>query len=126
MSWLRPGIWFQLLQRASPSGFDVALLRRAGGQWAAFALLQAIALVRWRRNPAWLAVAAGGRFSDLFTDIAYMISVPSLTGWGAGLLLAAPCLNLLGVVILLRAYNHSTQNDDAGAHAPGRSAGRLA
>ena len=45
-------------------------------------MAQAIALIRWRRRPVWLAVVAGVRFSDLFTDLSYVLVVPILTSMG--------------------------------------------
>ena len=104
LAWLEPDLWFRLFHASVPAGLEVALLRRSAGQWAAFALAQAITLRRWKKEPMWLAVAAGVRFSDLFTDISYILAVPSLTtlGW---LLLAPPAfLNLVGVIIFLRGY----------------------
>ncbi len=107
LAWAAPDLWFQLFHHAAPAGLEVALLRRSAGQWAAFALAQAITLAIWRKNPAWLAVAAGIRFSDLFTDISYIAAVPTLTplGW---LVLSPPALlNLLGVVILMKGYGQA-------------------
>jgi hypothetical protein len=104
MAWLAPNIWFRVFHGIAPAGLEIALLRRSGGQWAAFALAQAITLWRWRRDPVWLAVAAGVRFSDLFTDISYILAVPSLTTLGWVFLLPPPLLNLLGVAIMLRGY----------------------
>jgi hypothetical protein len=108
LSWLAPNLWFQLFHNAMPTVLATAFLRRSGGQWAAFALGQAITLMCWRKNPVWLAVAAGLRFSDLFTDICYIIAVPSLTLLGWGLLTPPPVLNLVGVIILLRGYLDTT------------------
>ena len=107
MSWLAPDIWFQLFHKITPTVLESAFLRRSGGQWAAFALAQAITLWRWRKNPAWLAVTAGIRFSDLFTDLSYILAVPSLTTLGWVLLLPPPLLNLVGVVIMLRGYEQA-------------------
>ena len=107
LAWLSPDIWFGLFHRGVPSGLENALLRRNAGQWAAFALAQAITLWRWRKDPAWLAVAAGVRFSDLFTDVSYIIAVPSLTMLGWILLVPPPFLNLVGVVIFLRGYRQA-------------------
>jgi hypothetical protein len=104
MAWLAPDLWFKVFHASTPAGLEVALLRRSAGQWAAFALAQAITLWRWRKEPVWLAVAAGIRFSDLFTDISYVLAVPSLTTAGWCLLLPPPLLNLIGVVIMLRGY----------------------
>lgn len=104
MSWLAPDLWFKLFHASVPAGLEVALLRRSGGQWLAFALAQAITLWRWKKQPVWLAVTAGIRFSDLFTDISYIFAVPSLTTLGWILLSPPPLLNLIGVVIMLRGY----------------------
>lgn len=107
MSWFAPELWFRLFHGAPATGLAIAFLRRSAGQWAAFALAQGITLWRWKKDPAWLAVAAGVRFSDLFTDISYILAVPSLTRLGWIFLLPPPLLNLLGVVIMLRGYNQA-------------------
>jgi hypothetical protein len=107
MAWLAPDVWFRFFHAAAPAGFDVAFLRRAAGQWVAFALAQGIALARWRTRPIWLVIVAGVRFSDLFTDISYMLAVPSLTTLGWVCLLPPPVLNLVGVVIMLRGYKEA-------------------
>lgn len=107
MAWLAPDAWFSAFHRVAPAGLEIALLRRSAGQWAAFAVAQAITLWRWRKNPVWLAVEAGVRFSDLFTDISYVLSVPSLTPLGWALLLPPPVLNVIGVVIMLRGYQQA-------------------
>ena len=105
-SWIAPDLWFRLFHHSIPTDFDVAFLRRSAGQWAAFALCQAITLWRWKKQPAWLAIEAGVRFSDLFTDLSYIIvTARSLTTLGWSLFLPPPLLNLIGVVIMLRAYN---------------------
>jgi hypothetical protein len=107
MSWLAPDLWFWLFHDAVPASLDVAFLRRSGGQWAAFALAQAIALWRWQKQPVWLAIVAGVRFSDLVTDVSYILAVPSLTRLGWWLLIPPPFLNLVGVVIMLRGYQQA-------------------
>jgi hypothetical protein len=104
MAWLKPDLWFSVFHRAAPTGLETAFLRRSAGQWAAFALCQAITLWCWRKKPVWLAIAAGVRFSDLFTDLSYILTAPSLTTIGWVLLSPPPLLNLIGVVILLRGY----------------------
>jgi hypothetical protein len=107
LAWLAPNVWFQAFHGVIPTALETALLRRSSGQWAAFALAQAITIWRWRKNPSWLAVEAGVRFSDLFTDISYVIAVPSLSLLGWVLLLPPPVLNLIGVVIMLRGYKQA-------------------
>ena len=105
LAWIKPDLWFRILHDAPPAtGLEVALLQRSAGQWAAFVLAQAIALWRWRKEPEWLAVAAGVRFSDLFTDISYIAAAPNLTPVGWAVLTPLPFLNLVGVVILLWGY----------------------
>jgi len=110
MTWVAPDLWFRVFHAAMPSPLETAFLRRTGGQWAAFALAQAISLWRWRRNPVWLAVVAGVRFSDLFTDLLYVLAVPSLTTLGWVLLLPPPVLNLIGVVIMLLGYKQAVRS----------------
>jgi hypothetical protein len=104
MAWLKPDLWFSVFHHAAPAGLDVAFLRRSAGQWLAFACCQAFTLRCWKKNAVWLAVSAGVRFSDLFTDLSFVMSVPSLTTAGWVLLLPPALLNLVGVVILLRGY----------------------
>ena len=105
MAWFAPDLWFKVFHASLPAGLEVAFLRRSAGQWAAFALAQAITLWRWQKQPVWLPITAGIRFSDLFTDISYILAVPSLTPIGWMLLLPPPILNLIGVIILLRGYS---------------------
>ena len=107
LAWLTPDLWFHLLHDSVPAGLEIALLQRSAGQWAAFALAQAITLWRWKSDPVWLAVAAGVRFSDIFTDVSYIIAVPSLTTLGWILLVPPPFLNLVGVLIFLRGYHQA-------------------
>ena len=108
LSWWKPDLWFHLFHHADPLGFDVALLRRAGGQWAAFALVQAIALLRWRTRPSWLVIVAGARISDLFTDLSYIAAVPSLTPFGWATLVPPAFLNLAFAVTMMVAYRQAT------------------
>jgi hypothetical protein len=111
MSWLAPHLWFNWFNAVAPVGLDTAFLRRSAGQWLAFALAQAITLWRFKKQPVWLAVEAGVRFSDLFTDISYVIAtLPTLTTMGWFFLLPPPLLNLLGVVIMLRGYHQARRS----------------
>ena len=104
IAWLLPGLWFRLFHGVSPGGLEVAFLRRSAGQWLAFALAQGITLWYWRKKPVWLLMVAGVRFSDLFTDISYVIAAPSLTAFGWACLLPPPVLNLVGVILMMRTY----------------------
>ena len=65
MAWIAPDIWFRVFHSGVPAGLENALLRRSAGQWAAFALAQAVTLWRWAKDPVWLAVSAGRTFSRL-------------------------------------------------------------
>lgn len=107
ISWIAPQVWFHLFHNSTGVALEVALLRRSGGQWLAFALGQAITLWQWKKRPEWLAVAAGIRLSDLFTDLSYLIAAPSLTRFGQLLFPIFPILNLVGVVILLKGYQRA-------------------
>jgi hypothetical protein len=105
MSWLAPDLWFRLFHGTVPAGLETAFLRRSGGQWLAFAIVQAIAILRWRKAPLWLIVVAAVRFSDLFTDISYVVTAASsLTTVGWACLLPPPLLNSIGIVIMIWGY----------------------
>ncbi len=98
-----PQLWFDVFHGVAyvdPQGF----LRRCGANWAAFLLFQAIALWRWRREPDWLAVVAGVRLSDIFTDMMYANVAQDVT-WFARLSLPGMGLvNLAMGVWFLRQY----------------------
>jgi hypothetical protein len=104
MAWFRPQLWFQLFHQTIPVPLEIALLRRAAGQWLAFAIAQAVTIFFWKKYPLWLVITAGVRFSDLFTDISYVISVPSLTSLGWMCLLPPPVLNTIVIVLVLWGY----------------------
>ncbi|HEY8975481.1 MAG TPA: hypothetical protein VIN75_14785 [Burkholderiaceae bacterium] len=104
IAWLAPDVWFRWFHHAQPAGLGTALLRRAAGQWAAFALVQAIALARWKAQPVWLMVVAGLRASDLLTDLSYIAAVPSLTALGWALLTPPPFLNAAFIAAMALAY----------------------
>lgn len=104
MSWFAPDLWFRLFHGAFPAGLETAFLRRSSGQWLAFAIAQWIAIVRWRKAPVWLVVVAALRFSDLFTDISYVVTAPTLTALGWACLLPPPLLNAIGIVIMAWGY----------------------
>jgi len=77
---LHPQWWFDVLHvGVTADAMDLALLHRAAAQWVAFAVLQIIALVRWRRWPDWLLLVAGARTSDWLTDLTYFATAPDLS-----------------------------------------------
>ena len=108
-----PDAWFAAFHgvaRVDPEG----LLPRMGANWSAFALFQATALARWRKQPVWLAVAAGLRLSDIFTDWTYLAACHEITWFGRAALLAAGPANVVAGVTLLRAHAKVTTAADAG------------
>ena len=113
LAWRLPELWFRWFHHAQPAGLETALLRRAAGQWAAFAIVQAIALLRWRVRPLWLVVVAGLRASDLLTDLSYIVAVPSLTTLGWALLVPPAFLNAAFIVVMMAAWRQVAGHDDA-------------
>src|SRR6266536_3607550 len=68
-------------------------------------LRRPVGSVRTRARHRAMALAeATGRFADLFTDVSYILAVPSLTTLGWCALIPPPFLNCIGVVILLLGY----------------------
>lgn len=98
-----PDFWFSFFHGAAnvdPQG----LLQRMGANWTAFAVVQIIALVRWRKEPSWLAVVAGARLSDMFTDWTCLYFCRDITQLGRlGFLAASPSNVLIGLY-LIRCY----------------------
>jgi hypothetical protein len=102
-AFLFPDLWFKAFHGIGyddPQGF----LRRCGANWAAFALCQAIAFVRWRADPMWLAVVAGVRLSDIFTDLTYSLVARDTTWFAKATLPPMSLVNLLLGLYLIRAY----------------------
>src|SRR5260370_3218555 len=76
-------------------------------------------LQKWynSNDPVWLAVSAGVRFSDLFTDVSYILAVPSLTTLGWIFLVPPPFLNLVGALIILSGYSQARPPVETIAHS---------
>ena len=105
---LRPQWWFEVLHVGqAPDALHVALLQRAAAQWVAFALLQIVALARWRHWPHWLLLVAGARTSDWLTDLTYFAVMPdpSPTRW---VLLLPPLMNAGMSLLLVAAWMRIT------------------
>jgi hypothetical protein len=98
-----PATWTQAMH-GLPYDDPAGLLRRAGGVWAAFVVLQAIALARWPRRPCWLALIAGVRFTELFSDWVTLAAARHVTTLGTVALVTAPPANLLFGCMLLATY----------------------
>lgn len=81
-AFLAPDLWFRVFHGAQYID-PQALLKRCGANWAAFAVIQFLAWRRWQREPSWLAVVAGVRWSDVFTDLTCALMAQSVTplGW---------------------------------------------
>jgi hypothetical protein len=105
-----PQLWFDAFHGVTYDDPE-RLLRRTAAQWAAYALVQLVALVRCRREPWWLVVVAGVRLSDVFTDLVYVLSAPDLTWFAKVALPGMGPINLLLGWYLIRAW----QRDAGGA-----------
>jgi hypothetical protein len=98
-----PGLWVKLFHGISASD-PLGLIRRQGAVWAAFLLFQGIAYFRWPREPFWLVVVAGIRWTEVFSDWVYLFSAEQMTWFGKLGLFTAPPANLLFGLFLLRQY----------------------
>lgn len=99
---LNPDWWFTELHGVEVNDpFAHGLLFRAAAHWAAFAVFQIAALSRWRRHRVWLAVIAGLRLSDVFTDWAYLALAPDTGGLDATLGLLIPAFLNWGMALFL-------------------------
>jgi hypothetical protein len=94
-----PRTWFAWMY-GIPYDDPAGLLRRTGAVWAAFLLLQVIALVRWRRAPYWLALIAGVRLTELFSDLTTLAVAEKVT-WFAWATLPVATISNLGFGIVL-------------------------
>ena len=100
---LLPNVWFRLLHDAEhvdPGG----LLRRTGAIWAAFTVLQVLALPRWRRAPIWLVLVCGIRLSEMFADWTWLAFADQVTPFGTVALLVTLPANLLICWFLFASY----------------------
>jgi hypothetical protein len=109
-SWVffAPDLWFRVFHGVpynDPEGF----LRRCGANWAAFALFQGIARLRWKQNVAWIAVVAGVRLSDIFTDWTYLYFAADMTPLGTLGLLGASPMNMIAGWWLWRVHRSLSQ-----------------
>lgn len=98
-----PQLWMDAFHGV-PYDDPQQLLRRCAANWAAFALFQGIAFRRWRREPEWLAVVAGVRLSDIFTDLTVSALARDTTLFAKLSLAPMSVINLLMGLWLLRAY----------------------
>ncbi|HRK01918.1 MAG TPA: hypothetical protein PLH57_04580 [Oligoflexia bacterium] len=93
-----PEVWCWVFHGSDwPSFTDpYGLLRRTGASWAAFAIFQTLAALRWKREPFWLVLVAGLRLGEIFTDWIYLgfaSSAGAMTWFGAAALFISPPAN---------------------------------
>jgi hypothetical protein len=95
-----PSQWFAAFH-GTPYDDPEGLLRRCGAGWAAYTLFQLVAFRRWKDAPVWLAVVAGLRLGEVFTDWAYLGFAQHTTWFGkAALFVASPVNVALGWFLL--------------------------
>ena len=110
-AFLLPQLWFRILHGADfvdPQG----LLRRTGAIWVAFAVLQILALPRWRGAPHWLLLVTGIRLSEMFADWTYLLFAASKTPFGTIALLVTLPANLLICWFLFATWRKLTGTSD--------------
>lgn len=98
-----PQTWFAIMHH-QPYVDPAGLLRRTGAVWVAFTLLQGIALVRWRREPYWLALIAGVRLTELFSDCTTLVVAQHVTWFAWVTLPMASLSNLVFGWFLVSTY----------------------
>lgn len=98
-----PETWFRVMHGA-PYVDPEGLLRRTAAGWAAFTLWQIIALVRWKKNPHWLMLVAGIRWTEIFADCTYLYFAHDITTIGRLGLLAAGPINFFCGWFFFRSY----------------------
>jgi hypothetical protein len=112
-----PDLWFRVFHGIAYDDRE-GFLRRCGANWAAFAVLQAIALVRWRREPWWLLVVAGARLGDVFTDWTYLFFAQDVTWFARASLLTTSPGNLVAGVFLIRSWHCGRSEACAASPSP--------
>jgi len=100
-----PDWWFWAFHGSTDASPDALLfLRRCGANWAAFLLFQFIAWRKWKEEKTWLAVVAGIRLSDIFTDPTVALLATKKTWFLYATLPAMGFINLCLGVYFFRAY----------------------
>jgi hypothetical protein len=107
-----PETWFRVIHGA-PYVDPQGLLRRTAAGWAAFALWQFVALLRWKKGRHWLMLVAGIRWTEIFADWTYVYFCQSLTPIGRWGLLAAGPINLLTGWFFYRSYFKAAPPDSS-------------
>ncbi len=98
-----PDLWFRFIhgaERVDPQG----LILRTGAVWAAFSLFQFIAWRKWQIQPYWLAVVAGIRLTEVFSDWTYLYVASDITWFGWFGLFINPPMNVFLGWYFIRSY----------------------
>lgn len=115
-----PGMWTRMLHGV-PLDDPMGLLHRLGAGWAAFAFWQIVAYFSWEREPGWLAVVAGIRWTETWADWVYLwfahLAHHATTSAWISLGLASP-VNLLLGWYFWRAYRFYKCQRAPGALSP--------
>jgi hypothetical protein len=98
-----PSFWLEQVHGVD-YGDPAGLLRRTAALWAAFALLQGIAVFRWRFHPHWLMLVAGVRLTELFADWIYLGFAEDVSTTSSILLALSPVLNLACAFVFYFGY----------------------
>jgi hypothetical protein len=95
-----PETWFKVFHGA-PYVDPQGLLQRTGAVWLAFTLMQIVAFLRWEKQPFWLVVIAGVRWTEIFSDWVYIYVASSMTWFGRlGLFIAPPGNFVIGCFLI--------------------------
>lgn len=105
VAFFAPQFWYTIFHGAEYID-PQALLQRCGANWAAFALLQFLAYKNWQQHTYWLAIIAGVRLSDIFTDLTCAIFADSMTLFGLTSFYPMSLVNLAMGVYFLNAFKH--------------------
>ena len=98
-----PRLWYAVFHGV-PYVDPQGLLPRMAANWSAFALIQLWAYWNWKSEPHWLAVVAGVRLSDMFTDWTCLYFCRDITLFGRVSLFQVSPANVLIGWYLLRSY----------------------
>jgi hypothetical protein len=104
-----PSFWMDQVHGVD-YGDPTGLLRRTGALWAAFALLQGLAAIRWQRHPHWLMLVAGARLTELVADWVYLGFADRVTTSSSIMLALSPILNLACVLFFYFTYFKALEN----------------
>ena len=92
-----PERWVYLVHGVTDWADPLGTTRRQGAVWLAFLVFQGIAVFRYKAAPEWLALVAGVRLTEVFSDYVYWWFASDLTWFGhAALWVSSPSNLILG------------------------------